>query len=174
MILKESYLTNLIKESIRETLNERTKSEKNLSDDDIIGVVDYNGYVDFCNKGYRKFAQEHNIDIDSADEIHYIALNDRTYLLAKLRGGHFDRVSKEYNKNRQKEAGDFEDLYNKQTERQKNKYPRKDQYVWNNKDAEDLYKNPFFRRGEAGWAKPGEKERVMNNIRSGRRWRKDE
>lgn len=35
MILKESYLTNLIKESIRETLNERTKSEKNLSDDEV-------------------------------------------------------------------------------------------------------------------------------------------
>lgn len=188
----EENLTNLIKESIRETLNEKRsiKSKKlydiiqqhggiesnngifdiaNMSDDDIIGVVDYNGYVDFCNKGYRKFAQEHNIDIDSADEIHDIALNDRTHLLAKLRGGHFDRVSKEYNQNRQKEAGDFEDLYNKQTERQKNKHPRKDQYVWNNKDAAFLFKNPYYRNGEGDWT-PERKSEVMNNVRNGKGW----
>ena len=45
-----------------------------------------------------------------------------------------------------------------------NESPRKDDYVWNNKKAEDLYKNPYFRNGEGDWT-PQRKKEAMNNVR---------
>jgi hypothetical protein len=41
--------------------------------------------------------------------------------------------------------------------------------VWNNKDAEEVFHNPFFRKGEGNWT-PEEKQRVMNNLRNHKRW----
>jgi hypothetical protein len=97
-----------------------------------------------------------------------VELNDGNYLLLKLRGGRFDSISKQSNTKREKTSGDFELLHNKTQQRNK-KYPRKTDYVWNNKDAEEVFHNPFFRKGEGNWA-PEEKQRVMNNLRNHKRW----
>ena len=104
------------------------------------------------------------ISLGIADEIDYIPLNDGYYILAICRGARFDRIGKQYNDSREKSLGDFEDLLNKKDLRTKNRFPRKDDYVWNNKKAEDLYKNPYFRNGEGDWT-PQRKKEAMNNVR---------
>lgn len=183
MTYKEKYLHNLIKESIKEVLLEKKgiNSPKlydiiqqhkgiisnrgifdlnNMTDDDIIDVVDYNQLNDYLNK-------EYNLGV--ADEVDYIPLKDGKYIIAKCRGARFDRIGKQYNDNREKLPGDFEELNNKTSQRTQNRYPRKTDYVWNNKDAEDIFKNPYYREGSGGWT-PERKKEVMNNIRNGKRW----
>ena len=190
--ITENELYNLIKESILSTLNEarNIKSQKlyniiqqhggiqsnqgifdihNLTDEDIIDVVTYSDWRYIVKNGIRKFAQTNNINLDIADTLDVIKLKDGNYLLCKLRGGNFDRISKQSNAEREKLPGDFELLHNKTNERTKNRYPRKGDYVWNNKDAEDLFHNPFFRKGEGNWT-PQNKQQAMDNIRNNKRW----
>lgn len=190
--ITENELYNLIKESILSTLNEarNIKSQKlyniiqqhggiqsnqgifdihNLTDEDIIDVVTYSDWRYIVKNGIRKFAQTNNINLDISDTLDVIELKDGNYLLCKLRGGNFDRISKQANAEREKLPGDFELLHNKTNERTKNRYPRKGDYVWNNKDAEDLFHNPFFRKGEGNWT-PQNKQQAMDNIRNNKRW----
>lgn len=188
MTVKETYLHNIINESIKQVLFEKRsiKSKKlyniiqqhkgilsnrgifdlnNMTDDDIIDVVDYNQLNDYLNKDYN---------LGVADEVDYIPLNDGKYIIAKCRGARFDRIGKQFNDNREKQQGDFEELYNKTEKRHKERQGGED-YKWNNKDAEDIFKNPYYREGSGGWT-PERKKEVMNNIRSGKRWweREDE
>lgn len=176
--LTESDLHRVIKESVKKILHEKRsinsqqlyniiqqhggiKSNRgvfdlnNMTDDDIIAVVDWNQIDDYLDNDY---------DLGVADEVDYIPLKDGKYIIAKCRGARFDRIAKQYNDNREKQPGDFEELYNKTSQRHKNRYPRKDDYVWNNKKAEDLFKNPYFRNGEGDWT-PQRKKEAMDNIR---------
>lgn len=130
----------------------------NMLDSDIIDVVDWSDV-----KNYKPS----NLDI--ADEVDYIELKDGKYLLAKCRGAKFDRISKSYNDKREKLDGDFEFLNAKKDERYKNRYPRKEDYVWQNKDAEFIFNNPYFRQNDGNWT-PERKKEVMNNIRNKREW----
>lgn len=189
--LNESYINKIIIESIYNILNEAKgiKSQKlydlmqqhggiksngifdvhNLTDDDIIGVVTYSQWLKIVNNGIRNFAQKHNIKLDIADTLDTIELKDNNYILCRLRGGHYDRITKQKNTEREKKPGDFEHYVKKRLEREFNRYPRKTDYVWHNKDAEDLFHNPFFRKGEGNWT-PERKNDAMNNIRNNRRW----
>lgn len=45
----------------------------------------------------------------------------------------------------------------------------KNNYVWNNADASDLFHNPYFRRKEGNWT-PQRRKEVVNNIKNGKRW----
>lgn len=185
--LTESDLCRLIEESVEQILKEARsinspklynmiqrhggiKSNRgifdihNMTDNDIISVVNYNQLREFENQGYKNFAKEKGISLGIADEIDYIPLKDGYYILAICRGARFDRIGKQYNDSREKSLGDFEDLLNKKDLRTKNRFPRKDDYVWNNKKAEDLYKNPYFRNGEGDWT-PQRKKEAMNNVR---------
>lgn len=179
--LSESELHQLIKESVREVLLEKRgiNSPKlydiiqqhkgiisnrgifdlnNMTDDDIIDVVDWKQLNDYLNVDKKEY------DLGIADDIDYIPLKDGKYIIAKCRGARFDRVCKQYNDNREKLPGDFEDLCRKSELRHKNRYPRKDDYVWNNKDAEDLFKNPYFRNGDGNWT-PERKKEVMSKLK---------
>lgn len=185
--LTENELHNIIKESVTNIIIESKgiKSKKlynimsshngiksnrgifdlhNLNDDDIISVINYSELKDFENKGSKRFAQQNNIFLDVADTIDFIPLNDGMYVLAVLRGGRYDRISKSINNNRERKEGDFELLVNKKDNRRQNYYPRKTDYVWNNKEASDLFHNPYFRKGEGNWTHERKKE-VMNNIK---------
>lgn len=190
--LSESELHNIIKECVVATLSEARgiNSQKlynivqqhggiksnqgifdihNLTDDDIIGVFNWDELRNINNKGIRKYAEEHGIALGIADMLDTIELNDHTYILAKLRGGNFDTISKTANASREKLPGDFELLHNKTNERRKNRYPRKGDYVWNNKDAEELFNNPFFRKGDGNWTSQ-RKQQAVNNVKNGKRW----
>ena len=181
--ITETKLQSLIKESVREVLLEKRgiNSSKlyniikqhggiesnrgifdiaNLKDEDIIGVVDYYGVEDAIKK---------NTDINNRrDTIEYMRLKDGNFLIARCRGARFDRVKPELNQNREK--GDFQDLWDKTEMRRKNiPFRRNEYYKWNNKDAEFLFKNHYYRNGEGGWT-PERKSEVMNNIRNGRNW----
>lgn len=176
-VLNKKKLHEIVKESVKQIIKESRsiKSKKlydiikqhggiksnrgifdihNMTDEDIIGVFNWSELKDYKPN-----------NLDTADEIDFIELKDGKYILAKCRGARFDRLSKSYNDNRIKTDGDFEFLNAKKDERTKNRYPRKEDYVWNNKDAEDLYKNPYFRRGEGDWTKNRKKE-VMNNLKN--------
>jgi hypothetical protein len=141
----------------------------NLTDDDIIGVVDYRELRHILDSGTKKYAKEKGINLGIADDLDSIELNDRMYILAKLRGANFDRIRKSVNAEREKTPGDFELLHNKTEQRHRNRYPRKDEYVWNNDDASDLFHNPYFRNGNEHWT-PQRKREVVNNVKNGRRW----
>jgi hypothetical protein len=190
--IKENELCNLIKESLLSTLNEAKgiKSSKlydivqkhkgilsnyavfdihNLTDDDVVGVITYKQWVDIVEKGIRNFAQEHGINLHSADTLYVIELNDGNYVLCVLRGGNYDRIAKSVNAERKKTPGDFEFFINKKVARERNRYPGKDEYVWNNKDADDLFHNPFFRRNEGNWTQDRKSEAV-SNVKNNRRW----
>ena len=179
--ITENELHEIIKESINRVINESRgiKSKKlydiikkhggikstrgifdlhNMLDSDIIDVVDWSDV-----KNYKPS----NLDI--ADEVDYIELKDGKYLLAKCRGAKFDRISKSYNDKREKLDGDFEFLNTKKNERYKNRYPRKEDYIWQNKDAEFIFNNPYFRQNDGNWT-PERKKEVMNNIRNKREW----
>lgn len=190
--IKENELCNLIKESLLSTLNEAKgiKSRKlydivqkhkgilsnyavfdihNLTDDDVVGVITYKQWVAIVEKGIRNFAQEHGINLHSADTLYVIELNDGNYVLCVLRGGNYDRIAKSVNAKRKKTPGDFEFFINKKVARERNRYPGKDDYVWNNKDADDLFHNPFFRRNEGNWTQDRKSEAV-SNVKNNRRW----
>lgn len=190
--LTESDLRQLIKESVVNVLMEAQgiKSQKlydivrqhggiksnhgvfdinNLTDDDIIGVVDYQELCDILNNGTKKYANQNGIKLDIADDLDSIELNDHMYVLAKLRGANFDRISRNANAQREKTPGDFELLHNKTEQRRKNRYPTKTDYKWNNEDAEWLFNNPYFRKGNENWT-PQRKQQVVNNVKNGRRW----
>jgi hypothetical protein len=174
-------LQEIIKESVKNILSESRgiKSKKlydiikkhggiksnrgifdlhNMTDNDIIDVVNWSDVKNYKPK-----------NLDAADEITYIELKDGKYLLAKCRGANFDRISKSYNDKREKFDGDFEFLNTKKDERYKNRYPRKEDYVWQNKDAEFIFNNPYFRKNDGNWT-PERKKEVMNNIRNKRKW----
>ena len=178
--LTESDLYNIIKESVNTILIEAKgiKSKKlyniikqhggvksnrgifdlhNMTDDDIIDVVDWNGIRNF---------NYHPNDLDIADEIDYIELKDGKYIIAKCRGGRFDRVSKNYNNNREKMEGDFEDLVSKTSVRRKNRYHRKDDFVCNNEKAYDLWNNPWFRDKSEGWVDPQRRREKLNQAKN--------
>lgn len=140
----------------------------NLTDNDVVDVLTYQELHDVYNNGWKQYAYNNGIDLGVADMLDYVELNDGNYLLLKLRGGRFDTISKQSNAKREKTSGDFELLHDKTQQRNK-KYPRKTDYVWNNKDAEEVFHNPFFRKGEGNWT-PEEKQRVMNNLRNHKRW----
>ena len=190
--LTENELYEIIKESVSNMLSEarNIKSEKlyniisqhngiksnrgvfdihNMTDDDIINVINSKELSDFEKLGSKRFAQKYNIELGIADQIDYIPLNDGNYILAKCRGARYDRIGKQHNANREKQSGDFEHLVNKKRERKENRYPRKEDYVWNNDDARDVFHNPYFRKGEGNWTHE-RKQQVMNNIRKGKRW----
>lgn len=189
--LNESYIDNIITECIHNILSESKgiKSQKlydivqqhggirsngifdvhNLTDDDVIGVVTYSQWVNIAKNGIRNFAQKNNIELGIADTLDTIELKDDKYVLCRLRGGHYDRISKQANAERKKESGDFEPYVKKRVEREFNRYPRKTDYVWNNKDAEELFHNPFFKKGEGNWT-PQRKADAMDNVRNNRRW----
>lgn len=191
--LTESDLCKIIKESVTSILSESKgiKSQKlydimkqhkgiksnhgifdihNLTDNDIIGVFSYSDIQRIYSAGgYKKFAKINGINLGIADDLNTIELNDGKYILAILRGSRFDSISKDVNSQREKQPGDFELLHNKTSERYKNRFPRKEYYVWNNADASDLFHNPYFRRKEGNWTTQRRKE-VMNNIKNGKRW----
>jgi hypothetical protein len=190
--ISESELHNLIKESVVNALNEArgVKSQKlydimqqhggiysnhgvfdihNLTDNDIIDVISYQELKNIHNQGIRNYAKQNSIELGIGDMLDTIELNDGNYILCKLRGGRFDSITKKDNAEREKLPGDFELLHNKTEERRRNRYPRKNDYVWNNKDAEDIFHNPYFRKGEGNWT-PERKTEVMNNIKNGKRW----
>lgn len=190
--IKENELCNLIKESLLSTLNEAKgiKSRKlydivqkhkgilsnyaifdihNLTDDDVVGVITYKQWVGIAKNGIRNFAQEHGINLHSADTLDVIELNDGNYVLCVLRGGHYDRIGKSVNAERKKTPGDFEFFIKKKVARERNRYPGKNDYVWNNKDADDLFHNPYFRRNEGNWTQDRKSEAV-NNVKNNRRW----
>ena len=141
----------------------------NLTDDDIIGVVDYRELRNIFDNGTKKYAKEKGINLGIADDLDSIELNDHMYILAKLRGARFDGIRKSTNAEREKTPGDFELLHNKTKQRNSNRYPRKNEYVWNNDDASDLFHNPYFRNGNEHWT-PQRKREVVNNVKNGRRW----
>lgn len=189
--LTESQLRDIITESINQILLEKRgiNSNKlyniikqhgglahgnkgvfdlnNMTDNDIIGVVDYNMLCYVNDLGQKEWAKKNGIKLGVGDVISDLELNDGQYILAILRGGNFDRISKSANDTREKEDGDFEHLYRKTEDRRKN-YPR-NKYIWNNKDAEDLFKNTYFRKGDGNWTS-SEKKQAMNNVRNGKRW----
>lgn len=140
----------------------------NLTDNDVVDVLTHQELHNIYNIGWKQYAYNNGIDLGVADMLDYVELNDGNYLLLKLRGGRFDRISKQSNTTREKTSGDFELLHDKIQQRNK-KYPRKTDYVWNNKDAEEVFHNPFFRKGEGNWT-PEEKQRVMNNLKNHKRW----
>lgn len=190
--LTENGLRQLIKESVVSVLMEARgiKSQKlydivqqhggiksnqgvfdinNLTDDDIIGVVDYQQLCSILDNGTKKYAKQNGIKLDIADDLDSIELNDHMYVLAKLRGANFDRIDRNANSQREKKSGDFELLHNKTEQRRKNRYPRKSDYKWKNKDAEWLFKNPYFRKNDEHWPSQ-RKQQVVNNVKNGRRW----
>ena len=137
--LTESDLCRLIEESVEQILKEARsinspklynmiqrhggiKSNRgifdihNMTDNDIISVVNYNQLREFENQGYKNFAKEKGISLGIADEIDYIPLKDGYYILAICRGARFDRIGKQYNDSREKSLSDFEDLLNKNQE----------------------------------------------------------
>lgn len=130
-----------------------------MTDDDIIDVVNWNQLNDYLK------ADKKDYNLGVADEIDYIPLKDGKYIIAKCRGARFDRIGKQYNDEREKLPGDFEELNNKTSQRTQNRYPRKTDYVWNNKKAHDLWNNPWFRNGDGNWTTERKKE-VMNKIKN--------
>lgn len=191
MRLTESQLKNIISESIKEIVAEKRgiNSPKlydivkehgglahgnrgvfnlnDMTDEDIISVVDFQTLCHICDLGIEEWAKKKGIKLGVADTIHDLELNDGKYIIAILRGGRFDRISKSANDTREKGDGDFEYLYKKTEDRRKN-YPR-NKYSWNNKDAEDLFNNPYFRNGEGNWT-PTEKKHAIDNIRLKKYW----
>lgn len=141
----------------------------NITDDDIIEVVDYPTLKEIRQQGDKKYALQHNIPLTPADTIDAVELKDGNYLICLLRGGRFDCVSKAFNNQREKQPGDFEFKCKKQHERNKNKYPGQNDYVWQNQDAEFLFKNPYFKHGNENWT-PERKKQVVNNIKNKRRY----
>lgn len=164
--IKSKKLDGIIKQHGGIETNRGIFDIANLKDDDIIGVVDYDGIEDAIKK---------NTDVNNRrDEIEYIRLKDGKFLIARCRGCRFDRVKPELNQNR--EEGDFQDLWAKKEIRRKNiPFRRNEYYNWNNKDAEDIFKNPYYREGIGGW-NPKRKKEIMKNIKNGKRWweREDE
>lgn len=190
--LTESDLYEIIKESVSNILSESKgiKSKKlydisqthggiesnrgifdihNLNDNDVIGVVKYSEWRNIVANGIKNFAQKHNIELGISDTLDVIPLKDGNYVICKLRGGHYDMIGKKPNAERERQNGDFENLVKKKLEREYNRYPRRGDYVWNNKDAEELFHNPYFRKGEGNWT-PERKLQAMNNIRSSKKW----
>lgn len=110
----------------------------NLSDNQVIDVVDYNDIKNTIadirkNKLYGYVP---------GDDIDYVQLNDGKYLLLLVKNAN-------YYPNREKEENDFSNLFNKKQERYKNKPfngKHNDYYRWNSPDAEDLaFKNPYYK-----------------------------
>ena len=189
--LNETKVNKIITECIYNILNEAKgiKSQKlynivqqhggiesngifdihNLTDDDVFGVVTYYQWVDIVHNDMYKFAYKNGIELGVADTLQTIELKDGNYVLCRLRGGKHDRFSKQFNANRKKEPGDFEYHIKKRMERESNRYPRKTDYVWNNKNAEELFHNPFFKKGKGNWT-PERKTEAMNNVRNNRQW----
>lgn len=191
-IINENALHNIIVESVRRIISEKRNinSKKlydiiqqhggiksnngvfdihNLTDDDIIDVISYNDLKNIERIGMRKYAKENGIYLGVADMLDTIVLKDNNYILCKLRGGRYDCITKQTNAEREKTPGDFETYSRKKEERRKNYYPRKEDYVWNNDDAEFLFHNPYFKKGEGNWTSDRKKQ-VMNNVKSGRKW----
>lgn len=176
--LTESDLHRIIKESVYSILNERRsiKSKKlfdilnkhkgfdskfqaadihNVQDEDIIGVVSYGDLVNMekYKGGLRQYFIDKGFQFDKTDDVYTGKLKDGNYVLFIWRGAKFDYIKDD---NRQKRSGDFEDFYNKQREREKNRIYRRGDYHWEDKGAEWFYKNPWRKN----WSKE-EKEKEM-------------
>ena len=180
--LTESELKRVITESIKNILNEKRnlQSQKlhfiikqhggvksnpcfdlaNMTDEDIIDVVNYETiYNCKTERGLREYALKKGFELGNSDTVEYMELNDGTYMLGILRGGAFDYTN---SKGREIKSGDFETLCKKRDERQKN---RDKGYKWENEDAEDLFKNPFFRRKEGAWKNDTFRKERINQAR---------
>lgn len=136
----------------------------NMTDNDIIGVVDYNMLCHINDLGQKEWSKRNGIKLGVGDVISDLELNDGQYILAILRGGNFDKIG---GVNRDKSSSDFEILNQKHLDRERNKSQKA--YKWHNSDAEDLFKNPYFRKGSGNWSS-SEKKQAMNNVRNGKRW----
>ena len=133
----------------------------NMTDEDIVDIVKYEViYNCKTERGLRNYAINKGFQLDNSDTVEYMKLNDGTYMIGILRGGAFDYTN---SKGRTIKSGDFEQLCNKRDERQKNR--NLNQYKWENNDAEDLFKNPFFRRKEGAWKDDDfRKEHIRNAM----------
>lgn len=151
--LKSQKLYDIIKQHGGIKSNRGIFDLHNMSDNDVLDVVDYKGLREFENNKPK---------VSASDEIEYIPLNDGYYIIALCRGCRFDRV---YMPDRKKELGDFEDLFNKKQKREKNK---RNNFHWIDRDAEEVFKNPYFRAGEGNWT-PSRKTEVMNALRNKRK-----
>lgn len=148
--LRSQKLFDIIKQHGGIKTNRGIFDLHNMSDNDVLDVVDYRGLKEFENNKPK---------VSASDEIEYIPLNDGYYIIALCRGCRFDRV---YMPDRKREPGDFEDLYQKISNRQRNK---QNSFHWIDRDAEELFKNPYFRAGEGNWT-PSRKTEVMNALRN--------
>lgn len=133
----------------------------NMIDDDIIGVMPYEklNRIGFDDRILTSWAKENGYNLDATDTVQTEKLGDGNYLVYIDRNAYFDR-------RRPTKEGGFKDLYNKKAERERNK-PYMDNmrgkdsrlrhkegvnqtpYIWNNKEAEDAFHNPYFKNWPA-------------------------
>lgn len=162
MIINETKLQNIITECINKIINEKrginspklynilqqhggVKSNalfdlNNMRDEDVIEVMDRATLYQFkTERDLRNYAVQKGCQLKPSDTVEYMELKDGTYLVGVLRAGAFDYTS---DPNMDNSPGNFKDYTQKQDERRKN---RNRGYQWQNKNAEDLFKNPFFR-----------------------------
>lgn len=163
-----------------------TGNFSNLTDEDIIGVFSYqdidnmykNGRtIDHWrwaeNDGLDVYAKSQNIKLNPTDEVSSEKLADGQYLLYIDRNAKFDR------RPTQDTNDGWKKYWEKKEVRRKNRYgDGKNEYqpmTDKAKAAKDIRQNPYFWAGkngtlrdkDSGWTNPQERQRVMNNIRTG-------
>ena len=176
--LTEQDLHNIIQESVNKILKEQRsiKSKKlfdilkqhnglnshfqaadihNMQDNDVLGVFSYSDIISMekYKGGLKQYFIDKGFQFDKTDDVFTAQLKDGNYVLLIWRGAKFDYIKDD---NRQKRSGDFEDLYNKKKQREKNKRYRRGDYNWEDKGAEWFFKNPWRKN----WSKE-EKEKEM-------------
>lgn len=129
----------------------------NMTDDDIINVMSYDelSRIGHSDTALTKWAKNNGLNIGNTDCVQTEKLGDGSYLVYIDRNAYFDRRVPSA-------EGGFKDLYNKKADREKNRMYQdnmrgKDSrlrhkegvnqtpYIWNNKEAEDAFHNPYFK-----------------------------
>lgn len=128
----------------------------NMRDDDIIDVVDRGTLYGFkTERDLRNYGLQKGFNLRPSDTVEYMELKDGMYLIGVLRAGAYDYTS---DKNKDTSNGNFEQLTKKRDQRAAN---RDKGYQWQNKDAEFVYKNPFWRNKTGAWSDPNLRSRAV-------------
>jgi hypothetical protein len=168
--LSENKLLNLIKESIFEYLNESrqgiqsrklydiikqhgglsengktyasTYDIHNLTDNDIIDVIQEDAYYNIANQyGLKDYYASKGYQFEESDGIIGIGLNDGYVIVAIVRNEHFDTM-RTWNK------GGWYNTYKKRDDREKSRMnDGSKQYQWSNPEANELgFRNPYYKQ----------------------------
>lgn len=146
----------------------------NLTDDDIIGVLDYKQLSDIqnghdsdhgkyiTNNGLDIWARENGYALEKGDIVSYLRLKDgKHYMIYINRNAGFENSGRE---------GGWKDYYDKTNDRQKSRVGV-DQYnamTPKGRAAKELRNNPYFRTRQGGWKDDNLRRTAIDNARQGK------